>query len=86
MFAVFAILIYIAALAIPVVLLYELRSRAWYWHGLAIAGALALGFVPTPAGMHTPGFDLIFGCIFIVLMVWGVGGLVAFHGPREKHA
>jgi hypothetical protein len=86
MFAVFAILVYLVALTLPIGMLYQFRSCHWYWHGLAIAAALSLGFIPTPAEMHTPVFDLLFGFIFIVLMVWGVGGLVAFHGHREKHA
>jgi len=78
--------IYLIAIAIPVLLLYHFHSAAWYWHVLAIVAALALGFVPTPAELKTTTFDLLFGSVFIFLMVWGIGGLIVFHPHHEKHA
>lgn len=81
-----AVLVYVAAIAIPVGLLYHFRSQAWYWHLLAIVASLALGLVPIPASLQTPGFDLLFGFVFISLISWGVGGLVVFRPHHEKHA
>ena len=81
-----AVLVYILAIGIPVFLLYRFRSGAWYWHLLAIVGALALGFVPTPAELKSSTFDLAFGGVFIFLMVWGIGGLIVFRPHHERHA
>jgi hypothetical protein len=80
------VLVYLLAIGIPVYLLYRFRSQAWYWHGLAIAVALALGFVPTPPSLKSAAFDLVFGSVFILLMIWGVGGLLVFRPHRERHA
>ena len=80
-----AVLVYFLAIGIPVYLLYRFHSQAWYWHLLAIAAALGLGFVPTPSEWKSAGFDLAFGFCFILLIVWGIGGLVVYH-PHEKHA
>jgi hypothetical protein len=79
-------LVYLAGLGIPVYLLYYFHAKSWYWHALAIAGALALGFVPTPVAWKTMAMDLIFGFVFLFLVVWGIGGLIPFKGHREKHA
>jgi hypothetical protein len=81
-----AIAVYILAIGIPVILLYHFHSSAWYWHVLAIVIALALGFVPTPAEYKSATFDLMFGGVFIFLMVWGIGGLIVFRPHHEKHA
>ena len=89
MFSILAVLIYVFAIALPVFLLYRFRSQSWYWHVLATLAALGLGFVPTPPAWKAETFDLAFGFAFILLLVWGVGGLVVFrpHRPhREKHA
>ena len=89
MFSILAVLMYLLAIAIPVALLYCFRSQSWYWHLLAALAGLALGFVPTPPTWKTEAFDLVFGFVFILLLVWGIGGLVLLrpHRPhREKHA
>jgi len=90
MSSVWVVLIYLVALAVPVYLLYQFRAQAWYWHMLCVAGALALGFVPTPPAWKTQTFDLMFGFSFIFLMIWGVGGLILFHDDghheRRHHA
>jgi hypothetical protein len=77
--------VYVAALAAPLLLLYFYRSRAWYWHMLAVIGAFVLGFVPTPPAWKTPALDMAFGVTFIFLLVWGIGGLLMFHQPRGHH-
>ena len=79
------VLIYLTALGLPILLLYRFHALAWYWHLFAIAAALALGFVPTPAEWKTPAFDVAFGFCFILLMVWGVGGLVMFPRHHDHH-
>ena len=81
-----AVLIYAAAVAIPVYLLHRFRSQAWYWHLLAIAAAVALGVFPMPPALQTSGFDLTIGFLFVALIFWGIGGLVVFLPHHEKHA
>lgn len=76
-----AILIYLLAFAIPLFLLYRYHSVGWYWHVLALLAAVGMGFVQPPAG-----FDLVYGALFVSLVVWGLGGLVTFRWHREKHA
>ena len=84
-----AVLVYVLGIGIPVCLLYRYHSQSWYWHVLAIAAAVGLGFVPTPAEWKSATFDLVFGFVFILLLVWGIGGLIVYHPHRphhEKHA
>jgi len=81
-----AILVYIVAIGIPVALLFRYKSQAWYWHVLAVAAGLALGFIPTPQQLKTGSFDLLFGGLFILLMIWGIGGLVIYRPHLHKHA
>ena len=86
MFTTLAVLVYLAAVLIPGSLLYCYGSTHWYWHLLAIAAAIGLGFVPLPPGLQGPGFDLLFGFVFSALLVWGIGGLFPLRPHREKHA
>jgi len=83
-----AVLVYLLAMGLPILLLYWFHSQHWLWHVAAIAAAVGLGFIPIPAELQRPGFDLLFGSVFIALMVWGAGGLILYHthGHREKHA
>lgn len=82
----YAILVYVLALAIPVLLLVRFHSQAWYWHLLAIAAGLSIGFIPTPTQLKTTEFDLLFGGAFIALIVWGIGGLIIYTPHHTKHA
>ncbi len=86
MFSTLAVLVYLLAFAIPLLLLYRYHSAAWYWHVLAILAALGMGFIQTPESWKSATFDLCFGAVFVVLVVWGIGGLVAFRWHRERHA
>jgi hypothetical protein len=81
-----AILVYLAALAIPGYALYRFQSQSWYWHTLAIAAAIALGIAPIPPDFQKRGFDLLFGFLVVALLFWGVGGLIVYHPHHEKHA
>ena len=88
MFGMWAILTYLAAMGIPIWLLYRFESQSWYWHCLALAAGAGLGFVPIPPGFQGRAYDLVFGFTFIVLLTWGAGGLIFYrpHHSREKHA
>jgi hypothetical protein len=90
MFGMLAVLVYLLAMGVPIFLLYRFHSQAWYWHTLSVTAAVAMGFVPIPTAFQKPEFDLLFGFAFILLMIWGAGGLILFrthHPPHyEKHA
>jgi hypothetical protein len=73
------VLAYLAAIGIPAALLYYLHAQAWYWHVLALAAALGMGFMPLPAIWDSALMNLAFGFVFTVLTIWGIGGLVLFH-------
>jgi hypothetical protein len=68
MFGLLAVLLYLAAIGIPVFLLYRFHAQYWLWHVLAVAAALGLGFVPTPLAWKTESYDLAFG--FGLLCCW----------------
>jgi hypothetical protein len=91
MFGMLAVLVYLVAMGIPIYLLYRFHSQDWYWHTLSVLAATTLGFIPIPFALQKPEFDLLFGFTFIVLTIWGAGGLILFrthHQPHhhEKHA
>ena len=91
MFGMSAVLVYLLAVGIPIYLLYRFHSQAWYWHTLSVLAAIALGFIPIPITLQKPEFDLLFGFVFITLMIWGAGGLILFRPHHdtphhEKHA
>jgi hypothetical protein len=87
MFAMLAVLVYLLAMGIPLYLLYRFHSQAWYWHTSSALAAIAMGFIPIPAAFQKPEFDLLFGFLFISLMIWGAGGLILFRTHHhEKHA
>jgi len=86
MFGMAAVLVYLVAMGLPLFLLYHYHSQAWYWHSLAVAAAIALGFIPIPLPMRNAAFDLAYGFVFIVLLIWGVCGLLLFHMRHETHA
>lgn len=86
MFSTLAVLVYLLAFAIPLIALYHFHSAPWHWHVLAILAALGMGFVETPAAWKSPTYDLVFGAVFVALIVWGIGGLVAFGWHRQRHA
>jgi hypothetical protein len=81
-----AILAYSLAVAIPVFLLYHFGPRHWYWHLLAVAAGFGLGFLPMPPDLQKRGFDMALGCALVLLLFWGLGGLILPRRPRVKHA
>ena len=85
MFGMLAVLVYLLAMGIPIFLLYHFHSQAWYWNALSVLAALTLGFTPIPFELQKPEFDLLFGFTFIVLMIWGAGGLILYRGHHTHH-
>ena len=85
MFPFLAVLVYLIAIAIPTGLLYRFGTRAWYWHALTLGAAIGLGFIPIPAALHGAACDLAFGSMFIVMVIWGAGGLLFYPSPRHDH-
>ena len=81
-----AILIYLVAVSIPAYCLYHFHAKAWYWHLLAVAIGLALGFVSIPPELQKRGFDLLVGSVIVMCLFWGIGGFFVQLGHREKHA
>jgi hypothetical protein len=87
MFTVLALMAYLAALGIALLLLQHFGSAHWSWHVLAIVAALGLGLMPAPDSLQGPGPDVAFGFVFLCLMTWGIGGIVVFRPHRhQKHA
>jgi hypothetical protein len=81
------IAVFLLAFSLPLLLLYFIHARPWYLHALAVAAALALGFVQPPEAWKGVAFDLAFGGVITFLLVWGIGGLATRrHQHREKHA
>ena len=76
----------VVTLALPIYLLYRFRSQAWYWHVLAVILALVIGLMPGTALLQTLGGSMLYGFVFVGLMLWGVGGLIPFKRLRNKHA
>jgi hypothetical protein len=76
----------VVTLALPIFLLYRFRSQAWYWHVLAVIVALVIGLMPGTALLQTLGGSMLYGFVFVVLMLWGIGGLIPFRRLRAKHA
>ena len=76
----------VVALALPIYLLYQFRSQAWYWHVLAVIVALVIGLMPGTALLQTLGGSMLYGFVFVALVLWGVGGLIPFKRLRNKHA
>ena len=86
MFSFFAVVIYLAALCLPIYVLFQFGSQAWYWHAMAVLGALALGLIPMPLWLQSQALDLALGFAFVALIVWGAGGLILFRTHHEKRA
>ena len=86
MFSIMAGLIYVAAIAIPIWLLYRYRSKAWYWHVLALIAAGVVGLAPATPLLETTAGTFVYGFVFFVAAVWGIGGLIPIRSRRQKLA
>ncbi len=85
MFTMLAVLVYVAAMAIPIYLLHHFHTRKWHWHVLAVIASIFLGMTPAPQQFQGPGFDLLLGFTFVALLFWGGGGLIVYHPGDRKH-
>jgi hypothetical protein len=76
------LVVFLAAVCLPLFLLKRFHTAAWPLHLLAIAAGVAIGFIPgTPflnsdAGTYLTGFSIGF------FVIWGVGGLIGIGRPR----
>jgi hypothetical protein len=83
--SIWAILLYAAIFAAALYLLYHFKAQAWYWHGLSIAAALGIGLMPAPVGWQGPTYDVLFGSVFLLLFIWGLGGFLTYGTRRPRH-
>ncbi len=87
MSSIWVLLVYGGATVLAVALLYFFHSQNWYWHVVSIVAALGLGLAPAPPeGWRGVTFDLAIGFVFLFLMVWGVGGFLAYRTHQTRHA
>ncbi len=89
------VVVYGSAVVLALYLLYSFHAKAWYWHGLSIAAAFAVGLFPVgslpipEAWMAKPAISFVIGFLFIFLLIWGIGApfFREGHGPRHiRHA
>jgi hypothetical protein len=83
-------LCYGSAMVVSLFLVWHFGAKRWYLHGLSIAAALAIGSIPLSGPWGTPSGTLAVGWVFILLMMWGVGGAlyaIAHYGgrPHKEH-
>ncbi len=67
------LLCYLLAFVVAALALYWVGRAKWYWHVLSFAGAVALGLMPPIEGWSGPVYDVVVGCAFVVLLIWGIG-------------
>jgi hypothetical protein len=53
---------------------------------LAVIVALVIGNMPGTALLETLGGSMLYGFVFVFLMIWGIGGLIPLRRLRKKHA
>ena len=61
---------YGASVIVALLLVYLFHNR-WYWHVLSIAAALGVGLTPPLPGLDGAFRDMVYGSVFLFLMVWG---------------
>ncbi len=84
--SILAVLAYSLAIGIPIWLLHHFGAQAWYWHVLALAAAFGIGMIPMPPAWQGPELDLTLGFGFLLLLAWGIGGLMVTWRHHERHA
>jgi hypothetical protein len=78
-------LVYLLSVVAAVYLLWRFSHVRWYWHALAAAAALIIGFMPPLTAEATAVYDMLIGAAFLLLIAWGLGELAfkAFHIHRH---
>jgi hypothetical protein len=61
---------YSVSVALALLFVYLFHSR-WYWHVLSVLAALGVGLTPPLPGLNGPIRDLLYGSVFLFLIVWG---------------
>jgi hypothetical protein len=74
---------YALSFVAAVVVLWRFGGARWYWHLGAVVLALAVGLMPQIEGMQGMAYDIVIGCLFIFLFIWGAG-IIA--GPIARNA
>jgi hypothetical protein len=59
-----------------VLLLWRFGGARWYWHIAAVLVALGIGLMPQIEGMQGTTYDVVVGCAFIFLFIWGAGIII----------
>ena len=87
MLAMWVFVAYGASVALALLLVYLFHAR-WYWHVLSVLAAFVVGLTPPLAGFDGPTRDLIYGTVFLFLLVWGLGEpfVHRFHHHGMRHA
>jgi hypothetical protein len=75
-------LCYGSATLFSLALLWHFGAQRWYWHGLSLIAALALGLTPMPGILSDPNLTLVVGWLFTVLFLWGVAAPLFAHRRR----
>lgn len=76
---------YLSAIAVSLFFLWHFGVKHLLLHLLAAAAALVLGSVPLASPWNTPAGTLAVGWLFLLLMVWGIAGLLQAATATPKH-
>ena len=58
------------SVVLALLLVYLFHSR-WYWHVLSVLAACGVGLTPPIPVLTGPVRDMIYGTLFLFLLVWG---------------
>lgn len=87
MAAIWVFVAYGISVALALLLVYLFHCR-WYWHVLSVLAAFGVGMTPTLPVLNGPTRDLLYGSVFLFLMVWGCAEpfVHRFHRRPVEHA
>jgi hypothetical protein len=84
MLAMWVFVAYGASVALALLLVYLFHSR-WYWHVLSVLAAFVVGLTPPLPWFDGPTRDLLYGSVFLFLLVWGLGELFVHRFHHHGH-
>lgn len=79
-----AMLAYAVAGGLALIFLFLKGPKAWYWHVLSGAAALAIGLMPIPPKYNTTSANIVIGFCFVFMFLWAVAS--PFVGRRRRSA